>query len=129
LWWFARFAVCGQFARVGNPEILTNQKETYMKFAVVGAIVLVVIIALLLIAGEQQQAQPDPVAVLAGVDGLVETVVDSDVRWLQQLVLTWDVSNRNYLIMAMPYSLAMLAAGVLGFGLLVAVVVVLRRMP
>jgi hypothetical protein len=31
--------------------------------------------------------------------------------------------------MAMPYSLAMMAAGVLGFGLLVAVVVILRRMP
>ena len=100
-----------------------------MKFAVVGAIVLVVIIALLLIAGEQQQAQPDPVAVLAGVDGLVQTVSDSDVRWLQQLMVTWDVANRNYLIMAMPYSLAMVGAGVLGFGLLVAVVVILRRMP
>jgi len=100
-----------------------------MKFAVVGAIVLVVIIALLLIAGGQQQAQPDPVAVLGGVDGLVQTVVDSDVRWLQQLVLTWDVSTRNYLLMAMPYSLAMVGAAVLGFGLLEAVVVMLRRMP
>lgn len=100
-----------------------------MKFAVVGAIVLVVIIALLLIAGEQQQTQPDPVAVLSGVEGLVDTVTDSDVRWLQQLVLTWDIANRNYLLMAMPYSLAMLGAAVLGIGLLVAVVVALQRLP
>jgi len=98
------------------------------QFAVVGVVILVAAILLLAMAGKPAPA-PDPAQVLAGVDGLVQTVVDSDVRWLQQLVLTWDVSNRNYLLMAMPYSLAMVGAGVLGFGLLVAVVVILRRMP
>ncbi len=97
------------------------------QFAAVGVVILIAVL-LLAIAGKTSP-QPDPVAVLSGVDGLVQTVVDSDVRWLQQLVLTWDVSNRNYLLMAMPYSLAMVGAAVLGFGLLVAVVVMLRRMP
>jgi len=102
-----------------------------MKFAAIGgAVVLVVVIALLLLAGsQQQQTQPDPVAVLSGVEDLAEAVTDGDVRWMQQLVLTWDIANRNYLLMAMPYSLAMVGAAVLGIGLLVAVVVVLRRVP
>ena len=96
------------------------------QFAAVGVVILIAVL-LLSIAGKTSP-QPDPVSILSGVDGLVETVADNDVRWMQQLVHTWDVSNRNYLLMAMPYSLAMMAAGVLGFGLLVAVVV-LRRMP
>jgi len=97
------------------------------QFAAVGVVILIAVL-LLAIAGKTSP-QPDPVAVLDGVDGLVETVADNDVRWMQQLMVSWDVANRNYLIMAMPYSLAMMAAGVLGFGLLVAVVVILRRMP
>lgn len=98
------------------------------QLAVVGVVILVAAILLLAMAGKPAPA-PDPAQVLAGVDGLVDTVSDSDVRWLQQLMVSWDVANRNYLIMAMPYSLAMVGAGVLGFGLLVAVVVMLRRMP
>jgi hypothetical protein len=94
-----------------------------------GAAVVVAIVAALLLGGAQQAQQPDPAQVLAGAGELVTVVSDSDVRWMQQLILTWDIANRNYLIMAAPYSLAMLAAGVLGFGLLVAVVVMLRRMP
>lgn len=98
--------------------------------ALVGvALIVGAIIAALLLSGAQQAQQPDPAQVLAGAGELVTVVSDNDVRWLQQLMVSWDIANRNYLIMAMPYSLAMVGAGVLGFGLLVAVVVVLRRMP
>ena len=103
-----------------------------MKLGLIIAGAAVLVIAGLLIGGNLGGSQVDEEAVVReifdGTGQLVETVADSDVRWIQQLMASWDIANRNYLIWAMPYSLAMVAAGVLGLGLLMAVVVLVRRL-
>jgi len=94
-----------------------------------GGVAVVAVVAIVLLAGGggQQQAQPDAAEVLASVGDVVAAVTDSDVRYVQQLMAAWDVANRNYLIWAMPYSLAMVSTGVLGFGLVVAIAILARK--
>ena len=60
---------------------------------------------------------PDTGEILAGVGGIVDTLADGDVRFIQQVFVWSTWANTTYLATTMPYTVLSVAGAILALGL------------
>lgn len=100
-----------------------------MKAIVVFVVIAAVGIVLALLVGtvaRQAAPVPDTGEILAGAGQIVESLVDSDVRFVQQVYVWSTWANGVYLTQSMPYTFIAGAGAVLALGLGLALMVTVR---
>ena len=95
-------------------------------FAAMVLIALTVALAVALAGGPGTAGTPDVGEVLDGVDQIVQSLVDSDVRFVQQVYVWSTWANGQYLAQALPYTMMSVAGAVLALGLGLVVTVLFR---
>jgi len=85
--------------------------------ATIGVFVVVALAAALVAMLLGQPQTPDAGEIVESVGGLVETLADSDARFVQQVFIWSTWSNGVYLAQSMPYTVLAVAGAVLALGL------------